>query len=72
MPSDLLNARAATPAPPPALHPHLRENLVRGLRATIDRDEHRLEMLRARGKPCATLQLRIDASRADLAELEAL
>lgn len=70
--SDLINAHATLPTAPPPLHPHLRENLLRGLRATIRRDEARMELLTARRKPCAALQLRIDAARADLAELETL
>lgn len=70
--ADLLTARASTSTPPPPLHPHLRENLVRGLRATIRREEARCQPLVIAGRGIFALRARIEALRADLRELEAL
>jgi hypothetical protein len=58
-------------APPPPLTAAMRHNLIRGLRATIRRDEHSADNLKLAGQPHNALLDRIARNRADLAELEA-
>lgn len=65
------------PTAPPPLTLHLRENLIRGLRATIRRDEYWLAQLGrspagATAGRCAALMDRIAASTANLRDLEGL
>jgi hypothetical protein len=59
------------PIAPPPLTAAMRHNLIRGLRATIRRDEYSAEARKLAGQPHSTLLDRIARSMADLAELEA-
>lgn len=75
--SDLISAHAIPMTLPPPLAPHLREHLVRGLRTALRRDRDQLARLPrgatgANPARVAALIDRIAATRADLAELEAL
>ena len=63
--SDILNARAPTPHDPPPLPPHLREQLVRDLAHTIDRDRARLASLSATA-PRGALRRSIAFTRAEM------
>ena len=70
---DMLNSRAAARTGPPQLPPNLREHLLRGLRADLDRDRHRLAMtVHVNGRGAAMLRDRIAHTVATLAEMGAL
>lgn len=67
-----MSAILLDPIAAPPLSPALREHLLRGLRASIRRDQTSAHYLALAGQPHDALLRRIARQHADLAELEGI